>query len=88
VGEEEKGKRECWLKGVWLELMGRTNEREKEMIPPLFLKFLGLGLGDRFFFFFVGNLKRKVWESFYLFFFLFLKFHLFCVWYNHIFICK
>jgi hypothetical protein len=52
VGEEEKGKRECWLKGVWLELMGRTNEREKEMIPPLFLKFLGLGLGDRFFFFF------------------------------------
>jgi hypothetical protein len=87
VGEEEKGKRECWLKGVWLELMGRTNEREKEMIPPLFLKFLGLGLGDRFFFC-VGNLERKVWESFYLFFFLFLKFHLFCVWYNHIFICK
>jgi hypothetical protein len=74
VGEEEKGKRECWLKGVWLELMGRTNEREKEMIPPLSLKFLGLGLGDRFFFFLcVGNLERKVWESFYLFIFWFPK---------------
>jgi hypothetical protein len=38
VGEDEKGKRECWLKDVWLELMGRTNEREKEMIPPLLPK--------------------------------------------------
>jgi len=35
MGEEEKGKRECWLKGVWLELIGRTNERAKEMISPL-----------------------------------------------------
>lgn len=70
MGEEEKGKRECWLKGVWLELMGRTNEREKEMIPPLFLKFLGLGLGDRFFFFFCGKFGEKSVGIFLFIFFL------------------
>jgi len=79
VGEEEKGKRECWLKSVWLELMGRTNEREKEMIPPLSLKFLGLGLGDSFFF--LWEIWREKCGN--LFIYLFsgsLKFHLFlCV---------
>jgi len=68
VGEEEKGKRECWLKGVWLELTGRTNEREKEMIPPLSLKFLGLGLGDRFFFF-LWEIWREKWGNLFIYLF-------------------